>query len=625
MTLRTCVSYTAALTTIAIVSAQAQAQNGDIVARWTFETSVPTTAGPHAAEVGTGSASGFHANAAAVYSNPSGNGSAESFSSNNWAVGDYYQFQTSTLGLDEIGFVLDHTSSGTGPRDFQFQYSTDGSTFTDFGSPYMNAGTTWSSGTQSMADTHAFDLRSVTGLNNQANVYFRVANSSTTSVGGATVAATGTSRIDNVTVFSNFIPPDDPPPPPDPRLPRPRDVVLGLSINNAGSLELVRGPVEMDGAEFSPGPWTTPFLQSVEFDNFDGVRHNVRGNLLAADFGNQTNGGSIVSLATNGPIPAPAGQVIGNTRPAPDNVGHDGSLALARLGGLSVSPDNTKIAVTGFENGRVYVYDYTAGDTLGAGAAAANGRQTTENTLVSGSTQGTAWLDNDTVLAFSSFGSLVEVDAASMASTEVGTVTTPFLGSDFTGLAYNPEISPLVFAAYSGFDAMATPTVQNRVYIFDPANNYSLVNEINLNGSLSDSLREIALDEDGNLFIGVRGSEIEFIPNVDENPAAIADDSSIDWYDGATFSGFNGLDIGFGEEPDGLTGDYNNDGKVNAADYVVWRKNNINGQQGYDDWRMNFGAPDGGGSALSGAVPEPAAVALLLIGLVCVCHTRRRG
>jgi hypothetical protein len=542
-------------------------------------------------------------------------------------MGDYYQFQTSTLGLDEIGFVLDHTSSGTGPRDFQFQYSTDGSTFTDFGSPYMNAGTTWSSGTQSMADTHSFDLRSVTGLNNQANVYFRVANSSTTSVGGATVAATGTSRIDNVTVFSNFIPPDDPPPTPDPRLPRPRDVVLGLSINNAGSLELVRGPAEMDGAEFSPGPWNTPFLQSVEFDNFDGVRHNVRGNLLAADFGNQTNGGSIVSLATNGPIPAPAGQVIGNTRPAPDNVGHDGSLALARLGGLSVSPDNTKVAVTGFENGRVYVYDYTAGDTLGAGAAAANGRQTTENTLVSGSTQGTAWRDNNTVLAFSSFGSLLEVDAATMAATEVGTVTTPFWGSDFTGLAYNPEISPLVFAAYSGFDPMETPTVQNRVYIFDPANNYSLVNEINLNGSLSDSLREIALDEEGNLFIGVRGSEIEFIPNVDENPAAIADDSSIDWYDGATFSGFNGLDIGFGEEPDGLTGDYNNDGKVDAADYVVWRKNNINGQQGYDDWRMNFGAPDGGGSALggAGAVPEPAAVALLLIGLVGVCDTRRRA
>jgi hypothetical protein len=38
----------------------------------------------------------------------------------------------------------------------------------------------------------------------------------------------------------------------------------------------------------------------------------------------------------------------------------------------------------------------------------------------------------------------------------------------------------------------------------------------------------------------------------------------------------------------GLTGDYNGNGEVDAADYVVWRKTNINGQQGYDDWRANF-------------------------------------
>jgi hypothetical protein len=39
----------------------------------------------------------------------------------------------------------------------------------------------------------------------------------------------------------------------------------------------------------------------------------------------------------------------------------------------------------------------------------------------------------------------------------------------------------------------------------------------------------------------------------------------------------------------GLTGDYNGDGEVDAADYVVWRTTNINGQQGYNDWRANFG------------------------------------
>jgi hypothetical protein len=65
----------------------------------------------------------------------------------------------------------------------------------------------------------------------------------------------------------------------------------------------------------------------------------------------------------------------------------------------------------------------------------------------------------------------------------------------------------------------------------------------------------------------------------------------------------------------GLAGDYNNDGSVDAADYVVWRKNNINGQQGYNDWRTNFGATAGPANGLSSAaVPEPTGVAVLVFG-----------
>jgi hypothetical protein len=77
----------------------------------------------------------------------------------------------------------------------------------------------------------------------------------------------------------------------------------------------------------------------------------------------------------------------------------------------------------------------------------------------------------------------------------------------------------------------------------------------------------------------------------------------------------------------GLTGDYNSDGKVDAADYVIWRKTNINGSQGYTDWRANYGNPSpgaGSGSRLSGAaVPEPTTMGLLLIGLVVLCSRRR--
>jgi hypothetical protein len=78
-----------------------------------------------------------------------------------------------------------------------------------------------------------------------------------------------------------------------------------------------------------------------------------------------------------------------------------------------------------------------------------------------------------------------------------------------------------------------------------------------------------------------------------------------------------------------LPGDYNADGIVNAADYVVWR--NTVGQSGaglaadgdgdqvvsladYGIWKANFGRSSSAGSALFVAVPEPHAHTLLTIG-----------
>lgn len=77
-----------------------------------------------------------------------------------------------------------------------------------------------------------------------------------------------------------------------------------------------------------------------------------------------------------------------------------------------------------------------------------------------------------------------------------------------------------------------------------------------------------------------------------------------------------------------LPGDYNNDGFVNAADYVMWR-DNPNGfggtPDGYNAWKANFGATPGSGSnnGLNAAVPEPTAVGLLLIAMALFCFRRR--
>jgi hypothetical protein len=85
--------------------------------------------------------------------------------------------------------------------------------------------------------------------------------------------------------------------------------------------------------------------------------------------------------------------------------------------------------------------------------------------------------------------------------------------------------------------------------------------------------------------------------------------------------------------PAGLDGDFNDDDKVDAADYINWRKllgtnSTLNGngdetgasanfvdQADYDMWQANFGdmAPGSGGGSRGGApIPEPATWALLL-------------
>ncbi len=68
-------------------------------------------------------------------------------------------------------------------------------------------------------------------------------------------------------------------------------------------------------------------------------------------------------------------------------------------------------------------------------------------------------------------------------------------------------------------------------------------------------------------------------------------------------------------------GDYNQDGVIDAADYVVWRKS-IGGQLAYDAWRSQFGSA---ASGLGGgvAIPEPMAIADVVFGLLIFCIHRR--
>jgi hypothetical protein len=62
----------------------------------------------------------------------------------------------------------------------------------------------------------------------------------------------------------------------------------------------------------------------------------------------------------------------------------------------------------------------------------------------------------------------------------------------------------------------------------------------------------------------------------------------------------------------GLPGDYNENGVVDAADYVVWRKNNGT-QEEYNTWRTNFGRTSGAASLAGATAPEPTSCVLLIL------------
>jgi hypothetical protein len=79
--------------------------------------------------------------------------------------------------------------------------------------------------------------------------------------------------------------------------------------------------------------------------------------------------------------------------------------------------------------------------------------------------------------------------------------------------------------------------------------------------------------------------------------------------------------LGLQAEPNG---DFNGDGIVDAADYVVWRKT-PGTPADYDVWKTTFGENVGGGSNASTAVPEPAAWLLASLGLAFVAGGRRIG
>ena len=110
-----------------------------------------------------------------------------------WTVANkYWEISVNTTGYKNIKVSSQQIASNTGPRDFKIQYKIGvGGTYADVTGGTVLVANNWTSGVvNNLALPEACD--------NQALVYLRWIPTSTTSVNLGTVAAGGTSRIDNL-------------------------------------------------------------------------------------------------------------------------------------------------------------------------------------------------------------------------------------------------------------------------------------------------------------------------------------------------------------------------------------------------------------------------------------------
>ena len=106
--------------------------------------------------------------------------------------GGYFQFNISMTGLKDLIVTFATRGTGTGFRNGQLSYSTDGVTFTNFG-------TSWDGGGSSTFFLVTKDMTGVSALTNAANVAVRLTLTGATGGGG-------NNRVDNIQFNATPIP-----------------------------------------------------------------------------------------------------------------------------------------------------------------------------------------------------------------------------------------------------------------------------------------------------------------------------------------------------------------------------------------------------------------------------------
>jgi len=216
----------------ALFCAQINNSYGDIIAQWTFNSVPPdgnNSTGTNVPAVGTGSASILgYVNAS--YSDGSTNDPASGTDDSGWATSHYpsqstsnklagVQFNVSTVDYTNIVVRWDQRVTASASKYYRFEYSVDGSTFTDFPTPIV-AQVAATAATYYEAQTNS--LAGIPGVHNNPNFAFRIVSEwENSAIGsgtngfvtlGSSYSTSGTVRFDYVTISGTLLPGANTPP-----------------------------------------------------------------------------------------------------------------------------------------------------------------------------------------------------------------------------------------------------------------------------------------------------------------------------------------------------------------------------------------------------------------------------
>ena len=452
-----------------------------------------------------------------------------------------------------------------------------------------------------------------------------------------------------------------------------------LTINGAIVDAGTVGTVDGDGILNIPAAWNSSSVNSINMRGGE-----LKGGTITIDNSSGINGQGLVSsrVINNTQIAGqtPTGTLIVQTA-ANDNdwdgAGNAGEL-VAAAGGVLELRDTVlfgftgKVSATGgrvFTNG--FALDFNPGSTINLGGGGGGGTyESTNSTDIGG-----------TVTVAAGTDSTIEVQVNRFLTLESTSVTT--LNGNLRLVSNNGSIA--AGATFSGTGALIVPA--NSHLILEPnananvllnndgtlrPNGFNTVGRVDVKdyqqgatGTLISELAGVGLNQFDRLIVngnavlhGTLDVDLEggFVPTLGNTFPILSATAGLS----GTFAGYqlpsigavNSLAVAYGanivtiQVIAGLWGDYNGNGVVDAADYVVWRNtlgagvaafsgadgsgNGLVDQADYDLWRSRFGtvlgpgAGSGAGASANAAVPEPSTM-LLLFAAAGWCLRRHRA